>query len=311
MDNKIDYKSFFGLSEEPFNTVASPRFFFLSPIHAIALNKSVYTVDTRKGVSIVWGDIGTGKSTLSRIMHEGFLAKGYLSVLLTNPGSSSQNSLIRTINEAFKVPTARSYKDNLDNLKSWLLKEGNDNNKTIVLIIDEAQELTLPLLETLRQILNFESDKKLIQLVLFPQEEFRRKLTDYRTRNFRRRVAYASTLDRMDVDTVTKMIDFRWTIANGNNGEHPFTKEAIQKIFEHSAGLPSEACIIADNSLLIAFLQQSRQVTSEIVEAAIADRLTNVGKLDKEPQEKSSKRKAEKEDDTDNLEEVDKTLYEQ
>src|SRR5438046_2579490 len=82
MDNTIDYKAFFGLLEEPFNTVASPRFFFLSPIHAIALNKSVYTVDSRKGVSVVWGDIGTGKSTLARIMHEKFLHKGYISVLI-------------------------------------------------------------------------------------------------------------------------------------------------------------------------------------------------------------------------------------
>ena len=167
MDDAIDYKAFFGLLEEPFNTVASPRFFFLSPIHAIALNKSVYTVDSRKGVSVVWGDIGTGKSTLARIMHEKFLNKGYISVLLTNPGSGSQNALIRTINEGFRVPTAKSYKDNMDRLKAFLLHEGEGNDKTVVLIIDEAQELTLPLLETLRQILNFESDKKLLQLVLF------------------------------------------------------------------------------------------------------------------------------------------------
>ena len=80
MEDTIDYKPFFGLLEEPFNTVASPRFFFLSPIHAIALNKSVFTVDNRKGVSVVWGDIGTGKSTLARIMHEKFLHKGYISV---------------------------------------------------------------------------------------------------------------------------------------------------------------------------------------------------------------------------------------
>jgi general secretion pathway protein A len=124
MDNTIDYKAFFGLHEEPFNTVASPRFFFLSPIHAIALNKSVYTVDSRKGVSVVWGDIGTGKSTLARIMHEKFLHKGYISVLLTNPGYISQNSLIRTVNEGFKVPTAKAYKDNLDRLKAFLLQEG-------------------------------------------------------------------------------------------------------------------------------------------------------------------------------------------
>jgi general secretion pathway protein A len=289
MDDTIDYKAFFGLTEEPFNTVASPRFFFLSPIHAIALNKSVYTVDSRKGVSVVWGDIGTGKSTLARIMHEKFLNKGYISVLLTNPGYVSQNALIRTINEGFQVPTAKSYKDNLDRLKAFLLKEGETNNKTIVLILDEAQELNLPLLETLRQILNFESDKKLLQLVLFPQEEFRTKLHDYRTRNFRRRIAYASTLDRMDKDTMTQMIEFRWTVASGNKSKHPFTQEALQKIFEHSAGLPSEACIVADNSLLLASLHQQQQVTPEIVIGAINDRLKNVGKLDKE--EKHTKKK--------------------
>jgi general secretion pathway protein A len=289
MDDTIDYKAFFGLIEEPFNTVASPRFFFLSPIHAIALNKSVYTVDSRKGVSVVWGDIGTGKSTLARIMHEKFLNKGYISVLLTNPGYVSQNALIRTINEGFQVPTAKSYKDNLDRLKAFLLKEGETNNKTIVLILDEAQELNLPLLETLRQILNFESDKKLLQLVLFPQEEFRTKLHDYRTRNFRRRIAYASTLDRMDKDTMTQMIEFRWTVASGNKSKHPFTQEALQKIFEHSAGLPSEACIVADNSLLLASLHQQQQVTPEIVIGAINDRLKNVGKLDKE--EKHTKKK--------------------
>jgi general secretion pathway protein A len=160
----------------------------------------------------------------------------------------------------------------------------------IVIIIDEAQALTLPLLETLRQILNIESDKKLIQLVLFPQEEFRRKLTDYRTRNFRRRVAYASTLDRMDADTIEKMIDFRWTVASGNKGKHPLTKEAIQKIFEHSGGLPSEAIIIADNPLLVASLQQSHQVTAEIVEAAFSERYFNVGKLDREPAKKANQK---------------------
>src|SRR3989442_433877 len=282
MDNTIDYKAFFGLLEEPFNTVASPRFFFLSPIHAIALNKSVYTVDSRKGVSVVWGDIGTGKSTLARIMHEKFLHKGYIPVLLTTPGYVSKNALIRTINEGFKVPTAKSYKDNLDRLKAFLLQEGETNNKTIVLILDEAQELNLPLLETLRQILNFESERKLLQLVLFPQEEFRSKLHDYRTRNFRRRIAYASTIDRMDVDTMSQMIEFRWTVASGNKSKHPFTQCALQKIFEHSSGLPSEACILADNALLVAFLHQQQHVTPDIVAGAISDRLKNVGKLDKE-----------------------------
>jgi type II secretory pathway predicted ATPase ExeA len=250
----------------------------------------------------VWGDIGTGKSTLARIMHERFLNKGYISVLLTNPGYISKNALIRTINEGFKIPPAKAYKDNLDRLKAFLLKEGETNNKIVALLLDEAQELNLPLLETLRQILNFESDKKLLQLVLFPQEEFRTKLQDYRTRNFRRRIAYASTLDRMDVGTMSQMIEFRWTVASGNQSKHPFTQGALQKIFEHSAGLPSEACIIADNALLIAFLNQQREVTPAFVESAIGDRLKNVGKLDKEM--KPVKKKPDKGQATDKEQEV-------
>jgi len=121
-----------------------------------------------------------------------------------------------------------------------------------------------------------------MQLVLFPQEELRTKLQDYRTRNFRRRIAYASTLDRMDIGTMSQMIEFRWTVASGNQSQHPFTQGALQNIFEHSAGLPSEACILADNALLLAFLNQQREVTPAFVESAIGDRVKNVGKLDRE-----------------------------
>jgi general secretion pathway protein A len=281
----LDYKPFFELIEEPFNTVASPRFFYLSPIHAIALNKSVSAVTNRKGVSVVFGDVGTGKSTLARIMHEHFLQQGFISVLLTNPGYVSENALMRTINEAFDIKPGRSLKENEDRLKAFLLEKGEIDNKTIVLIIDEAQELKLPLLEAIRRILNYESDKKLLQLVLFPQEEFRTKLQDYRTRNFRRRIVDASTLDRMDVDTVGKMIDFRWRVASGNK-QHPFTRSAISRIYDYSNGLPSEACVVADNACYIAAINEYEQITDEVVEAAIRDRSKNVGSLDNKPVQK-------------------------
>ena len=106
----------------------------------------------RKGVSVVYGDVGTGKSTLARIMHEHFLEQGFISVLLTNPGYVSENALMRTINEAFNIQPGRSLKDNEDRLKAFLLENGEVNNKTIVLIIDEAQELKLPLLEAIPRL---------------------------------------------------------------------------------------------------------------------------------------------------------------
>jgi general secretion pathway protein A len=291
----VPYLSYFKLKEEPFNTTANPRFFFLSPIHSIALGKTEFTVDAKKGLAIVFGDTGTGKSTLARLLHQKFREKEYTSVLLTNPNYPTTNSLLRTIIQEFQLPkTAKSYKDNLDIFKMFLYTEAVEKHKNIVLIIDEAQTLRLPLLELLRQLINFETnDQKLLQLVLFPQEEFRNKLTHPMARNFRSRVSMASTLDKMGLPEisemiVSEMIDFRWRVASGNQ-DHPFTPEALDSIYLHSEGIPREACIIADNSLLLAFLQKKAVIEKDLVEIAAKDRKDNIGsagKPDGKPQKK-------------------------
>src|ERR687884_2169319 len=133
----VPYLPFLKLKEEPFNTTANPRFFFLSPIHSVALGKTEFTVDAKKGLAIVFGDTGTGKSTLARLLHQKFLDKKYTSVLLTNPNYPTTNSLLRTIIQEFQLPkTSKSYKDNLDIFKNYLYQQAVDNNKTVVLIID-------------------------------------------------------------------------------------------------------------------------------------------------------------------------------
>ncbi len=289
----VPYLTYFKLKEEPFNTTANPRFFFLSPIHSVALGKTEFTVDAKKGLAIVFGDTGTGKSTLARLLHQKFLDKQYTSVLLTNPNYPTTNSLLRTIIQEFQLPkTAKSYKDNLDIFKMFLYTEAVEKGENIVLIIDEAQTLRLPLLELLRQLINFETnDQKLLQLVLFPQEEFRSKLTHPMARNFRSRVSMASSLDRMGFAEINEMIDFRWRVASGNQ-THPFTQEALQRIYVRSDGIPREACILADNSLLLAFLQKKPVIEKGIVEIAAKDRKENIGSASKpepRPQKKGTK----------------------
>ncbi|MGI0034920.1 MAG: ExeA family protein [Nitrososphaera sp.] len=174
----VSYLSYFKLKEEPFNTTANPRFFFLSPIHSIALGKTEFTVDAKKGLAIVFGDTGYGKSTLARLLHGKFIDNGYISVLLTNPNYPTTNSLLRTIIQEFQLPkTSKAFKENLDIFKGYLYEQAIQNKKTIVLIIDESQTLRIPLLELLRQIINYETnDMKLLQLVLFSQEQLRTKL---------------------------------------------------------------------------------------------------------------------------------------
>src|SRR6266566_7194456 len=260
----VPYLSYFNLKEEPFSTTANPRFFYLSPIHSIALGKTEFTVDAQKGLTIVFGDTGYGKSTLARLLHGKFKEKGYISVLLTNPNYPTTNSLLRTIIQEFQLPrTAKAFKDNLDIFKEYLYQQAVTHSKTVVLIIDEAQTLRIPLLEMLRQIINYETnDMKLLQLVLFSQEQLRAKLAHPLARNFRSRIAMASTLEAMGQHEHAEMIDFRWRVASGNQ-QHPFSPEAIQAIYVHSKGMPREACIIADNSLLAAFLANKKIVVKK------------------------------------------------
>jgi general secretion pathway protein A len=195
----VPYLTYFNLKEEPFNTTANPRFFYQSPIHSMALGKTEFTVDAKKGLTIVFGDTGYGKSTLARLLHGKFLDKGYISVLITNPNYPTTNSLLRTIIQEFQLPkTSKAFKENLDIFKEYLYNQAVEKNKTVVLIIDEAQTLRIPLLELLRQIINYETnDMKLLQLVLFSQEQLRTKLTHPLARNFRSRIALASTLEAM------------------------------------------------------------------------------------------------------------------
>ena len=274
---EIPYLAYFNLKEEPFSTVPSPRYLFLTPVHATALSKTEFVVETKKGLAVIFGDTGTGKSSLARLLHQKFLDRGLRSALITNPSYPGPYSLLRTIAQEFGLPRlARSYKDLLDLFKGFLFDEAVKKKKNIVLMIDEAQTLRLPLIELLRQLINYETNQeKLLQLVLFAQEELRGKLAHPRARNFRSRIVMASTLDRLGSRDVAQMVDFRWRVASGGE-EHPFEPAAVQAIYEYAQGTPREANILADNSLLLSYLRRQKRVARDIVELAAKERRVNL-----------------------------------
>src|SRR5947209_11996580 len=105
---ELPYLAHFKLTEEPFSTVPSPRYFFLTPLHSTALEKTAYVVGAKKGLAVVFGDTGTGKSSLARLLHQKFLDSNFVSVLLTNPSSPTPNALLRAI--AQESATERSHK---------------------------------------------------------------------------------------------------------------------------------------------------------------------------------------------------------
>src|SRR6266571_236733 len=161
----LPYLKFYGLKEEPFSTVPNPRYLFLTDIHSTALEKTSYVVGAKKGLAAVFGDTGTGKSSLARHLHQTFLDSDFVAVLLTNPNYPTPNSLLRTIAEEFGTPqTHRSFKGMLDVFKDYLWDQAVTQRKTVVLIIDEAQTMGFKQLELLRQLINFETnEEKLLQ----------------------------------------------------------------------------------------------------------------------------------------------------
>lgn len=269
----LPYLAYYDLAEEPFSTVPSPRYLFLTPMHATALSETQFIVEARKGLTVIFGESGLGKSSLARLLHQGFLDRGYTSVLLTNPSYPTPNALLRTIIQEFRLPrTARAYKDNLDLFKAYLYEQAVGQGRTVVLILDEAQTLRFPLLELLRQLINYETnEQKLLQVVLFSQEELRAKLAHARGRSLRSRIAMASTLDPLSPGEAEKLIDFRWRVASGGK-EHPFSPEAVQALVREAGGNPRELNILADNALLLAFLKESKAVSAEIVQEAARER---------------------------------------
>src|SRR3972149_11889837 len=126
----LPYLAYFGLKEEPFSTVPSPRYFFLTPVHAPALEKTSYVVGAKKGLAAVFGDTGTGKSSLARLLHQKFLDNSFFSVLLTNPNYPTPNSLLRTIAQEFGTPrTDKSFKGMLDIFKEYLFAQAMAEGK--------------------------------------------------------------------------------------------------------------------------------------------------------------------------------------
>jgi general secretion pathway protein A len=270
---RLPYLEYFGLLEEPYSPSPNPRYFYLSPTHNLALQKTELSIMAKYGLSFCFGAVGMGKSTLARELTQRLENDPTVSyVFITNPNFPTPNQLLRAIVQEFRIPqTSKKYFDLLNIVKQHLSKVALQERKTLALLIDEAQTLKSPLLEMLRQLMNFESnDEKYLQVILFAQEEFRQKLSHPRYRNLVNRAPIASSLDPFSPAETEAMLKFRWMVAGGKT--FPFTLDAIEAIYRFSQGIPRTQVILANNALLAAFLLQTNVIDNGIIYQVVKDR---------------------------------------
>jgi general secretion pathway protein A len=255
-----------GLAEAPFSLSPDPRFFFLSAQHRTALAKITYTAEQRQGLSVVYGDVGVGKTTVARRIYQIYNDnEQYEAAYLPMPIFPSEFQFLKAICSEFGLPPKRSKYAQIELLNTYLIdvwKQGRNG----VLIIDEAQALVGQQFELIRQLLNFESNtQKLIQIIMIGQNELRNKLR--LKKSLRSRIATRSTIEPLDLQDTRDMINFRVMVAGRT--DPLFTEEAIQMIYAYSHGMPRDVCALGLNVLPLALIREKRLIDQELIHHAI------------------------------------------
>ena len=263
------YEKFFYLKENPFNITPDPRFLYRSKKHQEALDLLFFGISERKGFMMLSGEVGTGKTTICRVLLDKLNSKVEKALILTP--FLSDIELIRAINEDFGVTEHNSsLKEQLDALNAFLLKKAQHGGNAVV-IIDEAQNLSLKALEMVRLLSNFETEKmKLLQIVLVGQPELREKLKLPELRQLNQRIVVRYHLMSLNFEETKEYIFNRLTIAGGK-GNIRFTSTALRSIYEASSGIPRLINIVCDRALTAAFVVGKRVVDDEIEKKAIEE----------------------------------------
>jgi general secretion pathway protein A len=264
------YLDFYGFAEPPFSITPDPRFLFFSERHREALQHLLYGIRERKGFVQITGEVGAGKTTLCRAALER-LGPGFKTALILNPVMSSSQLLRTILTELGLQPPGRADRvAYLDLLNRFLLEQvplGYD----VVLLIDEAQDLSPELLEQVRLLSNLETDRqKLLQIVLIGQPELREMLDDPRLRQLRQRITVRYHLAPLDRDETELYLYYRMQVA-GSNGAPTFSPWALARIWRYSRGVPRLINAVCDTALLAGYVDGVTHLTGRHVGRAIRE----------------------------------------
>ena len=262
------YLEHWGLQKTPFDNVPARTVFFRSPQHEEALRRLLYVIEDRKGVAMLTGEVGCGKTTVTKALND-FLDKDHVQIAtISNPALSSDDFLkailIKLGGEAEDVSKSVL----LDRIQAILQQNAERNIKTL-LIIDEAHVIgDQATLDELRMLLNFQSDDEfLITIILLGQPPLLRNISGLQP--LKERISIKFNLEPLDWRNTLRYVVYRLRSAGARRGI--FTKEAINKLFSQSGGIPLRINNICDRALLVGLMRKANVIDSRMVGEAIQD----------------------------------------
>jgi len=265
------YEKFFGFTEKPFNLTPDPDYFFLSSVHKRALDYLVYGLESGMGFIQITGEIGSGKTTLIKSLLRNLSRQVKVAYVIHSKGTFTQ--ILRMILEdleVVEVDRRLSKEALLSRFRDYLVEQARRGN-SVVIIIDEAQNLSVEALEELRMLSNFETEKaKLLQIVLVGQPELRDLLRRPDLEQLRQRVTVRFHLYPLSEDETRAYIRHRLKVA-GSDGSVRFTVGACRLIHRYSGGLPRLINVACDATLLAGFVEERRVFSEKFVREALAE----------------------------------------
>ena len=261
------YKAFFGLKDNPFNVNPDPRYLFITKEVEEALSSLMYGIQTRKGIITLTGEVGTGKTTLINRLLDWLRGQRARTAFLFNSRMNSMQLFDFVLAEFEISCDSQSKSQQLLKLNQWLL-ERYRAGETTILIIDEAQNLTLSVLEEIRMLTNLEtSTEKLLQIVLSGQPELDEKLTLPELRQLRQRIMIRSKTSALNKQQTFEYALERLRIAGAAKGAPPiFSGKALEAIHIFSMGIPRVVNLLCEHALINGYAQQKRPIEPETIE---------------------------------------------
>lgn len=271
----MSYYKILGFNSEPFSTSPDPNFFYLSKEHDSALTNVLIELRLKRGLTVILGDIGMGKTTLSRkLVHELRQRPDFMFFMMLNPYFETEHDFLVSLIQHFGIETGREpfqmrVPEMMNAVEKFLLQKAINEGKSLTLIIDEAQRINETTLEALRIFLNFETNEyKLLQVVLLGQIELVPKIVSMP--NFYDRISFKYVLNPFDIEDTRRMIQFRLERAGCVSAKPFFTDQAIAEIHRYTMGYPRRITMLCHKALKQLIISRKSEVDLGVVKEVIA-----------------------------------------